>query len=178
MVEEAQRKQRFMRDGRPRPERRHKKPTLTPRYIALLDGSLKLEDLDDEELFRGQLRSSDGLFRGPHPQVIPWVMHREAMEGVSQRLERSLAGNIQEILDSMVNIATGTEEAGGEARVKAQTYLLDRIMGKPVERSEMTITHRAKWEEALEGGEIIVDIEDDIVDAEVVEQPAIEGGTS
>lgn len=168
--------QRFLKNGRPRPQRKKFPPRLSKRYMALLDGTLSLEDLDDEELFRGQLRSSRGVFDGTAPQVIPWVMHHEAMEAVSKRLERALANNIQEILESMVEIAVGSVEAGGEARVKAQTYLLDRIMGKPVERSEMTVTHKAKWEEALADGEIIVDI-DDIVDAEIVEQPAIEGGT-
>lgn len=166
-----------MRDGRPRPERRHKRAVLSKRYQMILDGDLALEDLDDEELFRGQLRDHRGMFGGSTPAIIPWSMHHEAMEAIGKRLERALAGNIQEILDSMVEIAMNPDAAGGEARVKAQTYLLDRILGKPVERKEMTVTHRAKWEEALEGGEIVVDIEEDIVDGEIVEPPAIEGGT-
>ena len=155
-------KQRFLKSGKPRPKRQAR---LNPRYQKLLDGDLTLDDLDEEELFRGQLRGADGSFRGAPPAVIPWMMHAEAMAAVGKRVERIGANNIEDILASMVRIATGDSIfADARAQVDAQKYLLDRLMGKPVERQVTETTITAKWEQAFEdGGGLLVDVDPDIV---------------
>lgn len=46
-------------------------------------------------------------------------------------------------------------------------YLTDRILGRATERKEIDVNVRARWEKALDGGSLVVDIpESDIIDIE------------
>jgi len=158
---------------RPRKKRNAKVPD---RYQRLIDGSLELTDLDDEELYRGILRNADGYIRGTPPKAIPWVMHKAAMDHIGQRLERTITASMPDIVQGLIDIATGgiNDDTGiaMDVRVKAQTYLMDRILGRPTERREMDVQVHAKWEQAFEGGSLVVDLDDpDIIDAELVEEP-------
>jgi hypothetical protein len=161
-------------DGREIPRPRKKRNARVPdRYQKLIDGSLDVTDLDDEELFRGLLRNADGHIRGTPPNAIPWVMHKAAMDHVAQRLERTISGSMPDIIDSLIRLATGDFDndtgVAMDVQAKAAMYLADRILGRPTERKEMSVQVHAKWEQAFEGGSLVVDLEDpDIIDAELV----------
>jgi hypothetical protein len=155
----------------PRPRKRNAK--LPDRYQALVDGQITVEDLDDEELFRGQLRGADGYIRGRHPKAIPWVMHDAFVQQVTQRLERTIVESMPDIVQGLIDIATGgiNDDTGiaMDVRAKAQMYLMDRILGRPKERTQVDVNVQARWEQAFQGGDVVVDIpESDIIDAEPV----------
>lgn len=189
---EIEHRQTFTRDDGtevPRPKRR---PRINQRYNQLLTGELKIEDLDDEELIRGQMRTKHGDFRGPHPSIIPWTMHKAAMDAFGQRMERHLIEEIPNILDAMVAIANGSDVTGlrdPKARVAAGTYLLDRILGKTPDKQETQVTVTSRWEEAAAGGRLFVDVDPDtpvllpslphedgdVVEADVVEPTSSQG---
>jgi hypothetical protein len=149
------------------------------RYQDLIDGVISIEDLDDEEIMRGQLRNSDGTFRGPHPQAIPWSMHEALRNAMSKQMERKLAVALPQMVDSLIRIANNPR-AGAEARVKAISLAMDRALGKVVEKQEINQTTTMRWEEAASSGRIFVDLDPeepessedsgDIVDADLVEE--------
>ena len=177
-------------DGREIKRPRKKQAKVPLRYQQLIDGVINIEDLDEEELFRGQLRDSRGVIRGAPPKAIPWAMHKAYVDHVGQRLERTIIGSMEEIVEGLISIATGGRRTGDygdtgiamDVRAKAQMYLLDRILGKPTERQQVDVQLHAKWEQAFEGGSLVVDVpESDIIDVEPVEEtdhpsrPALSG---
>jgi len=153
--------------------RPRKKAVLRDRYQDVIDGIIDIDDLDEEELFRGRLRGNDGHFRGVPPKVIPWAMHKAYVDRVGQVLERTVINSMPDVIDQLIAIATG--DIGGDTGIamdvqaKAAMYLTDRILGRPTERQSIDVKVQARWEQALEGGSLVVDIPDpDIIDAELV----------
>lgn len=156
--------------GRPK-KKRHRPVRLPDRYALLVDGVITVDDLDDEEIFRGQLRAADGTFRGSPPRAIPWVLHDALRASMTRRTERRLAEAMPRVTESLIGIANNTA-LNPQARVQAITLIMDRAMGKVPEKQETQVTITSKWEEAVQGGRVVVDLDDeedeDIVEAEVV----------
>lgn len=143
-------------------------PSFTPgsRMFKLLSGEISIEDLDTEELARGQLRNKNGTFQGRPPLLIPRQFHERAMREIVMRGEEVFRKDFVDAVKLMGNIVRDTE-AKDETRMKAATYIIDRIMGKPKEQIEFT--GEQPWKVLLEG--IIVETpadESGVVDAEVV----------
>lgn len=164
---------------RPRKKRNNR---LTDRYQALLDGRLDIAELDEEELFKGMLRDTQGHLRGNHPAAIPWVMHKAYVDHVGKSLEATLIKSMPDILQSLIAIATGGGDddrydsgIAMDVRAKAAMYLTDRIMGRPTMKQEVDVQVHAKWEQAMEGGSLVVDLPDpDIIDAELVDEEELD----
>lgn len=146
------------------------------RYQQLIDGVITVDDLDDDEIARGQLRDTNGNFTGSAPKAIPWVMHDALRASMERRIQRQLMSKMTEVTDALLQIAT-YEGYGTEARVKAMALIFDRALGKVPDKSESKVTITAKWEDAAAGGRLFIDLDEpqgDVVDAEVVETPEIE----
>lgn len=155
--------------------RRRRNAKVTDRYQQLIDGVLTVDDLDDEEIVRGMLRNADGSFHGRPPRVIPWVMHAALREAMNKRMERKLLEALPQALDSLIAIANN-KYASADARVKAIAQITDRALGKVPDKAEIHTTITAKWEEAMAGGRLVIDLEPEpemveevVVEAEVVE---------
>jgi hypothetical protein len=108
------------------------------RYAKLLSGELSVDDLDDEELSRGQLRSADGKFNGYAPRVVPQVMlqamRREWMERANSRLRQAL---MEKGIGTLVRLA-GDENVDPSVRLRAAQTIMDRTMGKVPDKVELT----------------------------------------
>jgi hypothetical protein len=149
---------------------------ITDRYQALLNGTLKVEDLDIEELMRGQLMNRRGDFRGRPPKNIPRNMHQAAVRELIHRSEKNLLGKLVNMYDVLEEVALNPR-INGQARVAAATYIIERISGKIPDRSEVSL-ELTKFNELVEAGELIMDIgelkaltkdaHEVVVDAEVV----------
>lgn len=186
-TEESQQKgrQTFLSDGRPRP-RPKKRSRIPERYQQLVDGTITIDDLDDEEITRGMLRNRNGTFSGSPPAVIPWVMHSALKDAMARRTERQLIAKMPALTDALIGIATN-KFASADARVKAIGMAMDRALGKVVDKQEIAHTVTAKWEEAAASGRLFVDLdpehgEEPVFDVDFTdvepdpdpEQPAIE----
>ena len=194
-------------EGRPRPRPRQQstaedlepakrvhptkyKHTITDRYEALLNGQLTIDDLDEEEIIRGKLRNKNGTFTGAPPRLIPRSLHTALQELWAERVERQIIEQLPSLVESMLLVAKGksTTKVGAlDAQVKATIFLIERAIGKTVDRQRIETTITAKWEEAATAGRLFVDIETpadpapaeieapslevDIVEAELVEEP-------
>jgi len=159
-------RQTFRPDGRPRP-RRKSNARVPDRYQQLIDGVITIDDLDEEEIIRGQLRDQNGHFSGHPPRAIPWTLHDALRATMEKRMQRKLMSSLPEVLDSLVR--TARYDRSGAARVAAAQLILDRTLGKVPDKAEITTTVTAKWEDAAKGGRIFVDLDADVVDADVVE---------
>lgn len=103
---------------------------VTGRYALLLNGILKVEDLDDEELSKGMLKAVDGSFRGRPPKVIPQelvgAMRREWLSRAEAKLREALyEGGIKTLTQLSTDLTVDPN-----VRLRAATLLMERTMGK------------------------------------------------
>ena len=137
------------------------------RYKALLDGTMSIEELDDEELLRGKLRAVDGTFKGRDSGLIPRSMHKAVVKEVVNRTEKGLLPNLQTMYEVLQEIATNPRAPA--------------VARKTPDKVEIHADVR-KFEQ-LEGAGLLMDIEvepqkalppvpdPNVVDAEIVEEP-------
>lgn len=154
---------------------------ISARTVALMNGEDNVEDWDDEELFRGHRRDSNGNFTGRPPKLVPQQAHRELLKRRLKQAELLMVDALPAATKTLVAIME-SPFAEDRDRIKAAQLVIERVMGKAIERVEVGITNDPPWMEALQAG--IVDIEteqpaigpvpyddddDEIIDAEIIE---------
>lgn len=103
---------------------------LRGRYAEFLNGLITVDDLDDEELAQGRLKSSDGTFRGRPPAVIPAEMVAAMRREWLSRAEAKLRDALMEVgLGGMIEIAKD-KSIDPSVRLRAQQMIIERTMGK------------------------------------------------
>lgn len=137
------------------------------RWAMLIDGRLSVDDLDDEELIRGQLRSKNGRFMGKPPTWVPRqfveAMQRESVRRAADRWNHNLLAAQEEL----INIGHDQRVDAG-VRLRALQYVIERSTGKIPERVEMSAQIKP-WEQLMGNVALEKDAETMIVDADVVE---------
>jgi hypothetical protein len=117
------------------------------RMARLLKGELRVEDLDDEELFRGQCRDRRGGFSGGKPDMIPRAMMVEWSRRIRQGATTKLDANLGAMTDALVSLITH-ESTDSAVRLSAIKYGMDRVLGKAVERLDLQVSEKP-WESLL-----------------------------
>jgi len=155
-----------------------KNTEVTDRYQALLDGTIKIEDLETDELIQGKLFNKNGDFRGRPPLMIPRTMHNAIVRELVHRTESGLFADYDHMYEVLVGVATN-ERVNAQARVQAAIYVIERISGKIPDKTEMSLEVR-KFEQMVEEGKLMIDLgelpaltsqaHEVVVDAEVVEE--------
>lgn len=136
---------------------------IPPRIQALLDGTLPVEELDEEELARGYPRASDGSFRNP-PVVIPRAVYARLQRELFDRAGRELRENLVSAAETMTSIMLNPE-IDAKVRMDAAKWLTERVMGKTPDVTVNVDEKRyEKLFERLERGASV----DNVVEAEVV----------
>lgn len=133
---------------------------VTNRYQQIIDGTLKISDLDDEEIFRGRLRDKNGGFTGRHPLAIPTAFHDAVVRELIKRAHKKMEAQVEPMIIVLQEIAANPRTPA-DARYKAATYLMERVLGKVPDRQIVTATI-AKWEQDLTS--LVVDISDEEID--------------
>lgn len=109
---------------------------LRGRYAEFLAGKITVEDLDDEELAQGRLKSIDGTFRGRPPTVIPsemvQAMRREWLSRANARLAQAL---LEKGIGTLVELAESSPDDG--VRLRAAQAIIERTMGKVPDKIEV-----------------------------------------
>jgi len=116
------------------------------RVAALLDGTLDVSELDEEELARGYPRAADGSVRNP-AQVIPRQVFNRLQRELFERANRELKSGLVDVAKMMVSFANNTE-LDPKVRVDCGKWVTERIMGKP--EQSLTLDVR-KYETIFEG---------------------------
>ena len=110
---------------------------LQGRYALFIAGKITVEDLDDEELSRGQLRALDGSFRGRPPKVVPvelvQAMRREWLNRANTRLREAL---LEKGIGTLVMLADDAR-IDPAVRLKAAQMIIERTMGKVPDKIEV-----------------------------------------
>lgn len=98
-------------------------------WAEFLKGNIKVEELDDEELMRGQLKAVDGSFKGQPPKMIPRDIHDRMVKEIFARADSKLRDNLLEVASMMTRIATG-DEYEVKDRIKAAQWVWEQVRGK------------------------------------------------
>lgn len=107
------------------------------RYAALLNGTLKAEDLDDDEVAQGRLKDANGQFSGRPPRTLPTelvqAMRREWLGRAETKLRAALMKSGVGTLVELANDRTIDEAV----RLRAAQAIIDRTMGKVPDKIEL-----------------------------------------
>lgn len=143
--------------GRPKKKKtadRRALEQLSPRWQDYQAGRLKVEDLDWEELTRGQIRNASGNFRGGQPKVLPKAFHDELLRRAKEHGQEFFTRNLDVALNSLVHLARYGED---REKLGASTYITDRVMGLMTQKQEVEQTVTV-FHDAVQSGEFLVDL--------------------
>lgn len=136
------------------------------RYDMFMSGELSVEDLDQEELLRGQLRDRNGSFQGRPPLLIPREFHLKLTHELMHRAEGTIRENFDEAIQVFIDVMKDPR-VRAQDRLYAAQYVWERLAGKIPEKQVVEASIR-KWEEVAE--KVFVDVVEsiEIEDAEIV----------
>lgn len=149
-------------------ERKTLSVRVNERALAFAKGELTWEDLDDEELARGQLRSSAGDFRGRPADMVPREMMQAATLAHRQRTVQGLQELAPKALKALATVMDrANPQPGDNAKVSAATKVLEYNIGKVPDKVEINSTVTIMDRNAQDV--LIVDDMDEYEDAKEIE---------
>lgn len=107
--------------------------TKSTKMRQLLMGEISVGDMDDEELLRGQFKDRDGMFSGRPPGSIPRELHDKMTGELFRRVDGRMQARMFDVVDTMLDIATDPDNYGAGDRIKAATWVFERLRGKTPE---------------------------------------------
>lgn len=140
------------------------------RLELLIAGDLKIEDLDDEEIQRMQLKNKNGNFGGRPPLWIPRSMAMEFRSEFVRRFQGELNAMVGKALKAHKEILDSRHLAPGDAaRMTAVKEVYDRTFGKVVQQTELhaVVEDKRSFEDV--SADVVMDLDMDEEEAEVVE---------
>lgn len=149
-----------------------------PRAYRFERGKLPVEELDDEELARGQVRREDGTWT--NFKQVPISVHDRMVRELFDRADTKLKANLVSAVDAMTDIAKGTAYEPAD-RIKAASWIYERVRGKVP--TEVVVSQDRPWEmvmshiaggsraesRAARGADADMQALDDAIDADIVE---------
>lgn len=134
--------------------RKIRKVTINTRYQEFVDGTLTIDDLDDEEIMRGQLRTVAGDFRGRPPAYVPISFAKAIAEKQRQMVFVELGRKVLKALNTLDEVMSRQHpQPGDNARVAAARLVLEYNIGKVPDKVELK-AEISTWEQNV--GELIV----------------------
>ena len=138
-----------------------------PRVEDLVSRRIRVQDLTDDELIRGQLLDADGKFRGRPQSRVPKEFHEELMKRILERGFDKLRGSYMKAMGVIIDEIIEDDTVDIRLRYDASKYVIERLAGKTPDRVEVGVDMKP-WETVM--SKIIKEIPaSDVVDAEVVE---------
>lgn len=151
----------IMTDKQNRKPRR--RASVPDRYMAFVDGDLSVEDLDDEEIMRGQIRNASGGFGGRPPKAIPREFYVAVVAEQHRRFQQQIAPKVEEALATLMQVMNRKNPVPGDAaRVKAATYVIDRFAGRIPETVRVQADVTTRFEQNIDAA-LVYDLDDDAV---------------
>jgi hypothetical protein len=136
------------------------------RLDLLISGELAIEDLDDEEIRRMQLRNAQGDFRGRAPLYVPREMALAFRQEHFRRFQNEMAELVPDALRAIKEQLNSRHLAPGDAtRLRAAELVLERNFGKVTQNVDqhVTVDKGKSFEDFV--GEAIIDVEPEEDDA-------------
>lgn len=132
------------------------------RLDLLLDGTLKIEELDDEEIRRMQLRSSTGDFRGKPPLWIPHSLALAFKQEFFRRFQSELGDMLPDAMRAIKEQLNSRHLSPGDAtRLRAAELVIDRVFGKVTQNVDqhVVIDKGRSFDDFV--GDAMIDVEED-----------------
>lgn len=149
-----------------------------PRHIQFKYGRLSVEDLDDEELSRGQVRKEDGSFTSN--QYVSSEIHDAMVKKLFERSDEKMRENLLAAVDTMAEIAVGTAYEPAD-RIRASEFIFKWLRGSTPIKVEVGVSKPFEQvlEAVLSGGSRSESrkrrgLDEDILDAEVVDDDELD----
>jgi hypothetical protein len=117
-----------------------------------------VEALSPEELARGQIKDKDGGWRGRPPEFVPRAFHDACIRELLARGKMIYKESYIIAIQSMAAIAS-SKTAKESDRIKAATFIVERIEGKVPDRVEVSAAD--PWQTIIGG--IVGEVEDEAV---------------
>jgi len=134
-------------------------------------GKIPLDDLDDEELSRCELRDEQGEF-GQSRRVmrrVPIDYRKYVVARLRMRLQEEFEEAAIRASQVFVDVMEGANNATASEQLRAATYVTERVIGKVPDRLEVS-ADMAPWQADI--AEILIEIPNqqaDVLDAEIVD---------
>lgn len=125
-------------------------------WVNVENGLIPLEELDDAEISRIQLRDVNGQFRGRKP-FVSRRMATEFRRELIKRADLKVQERTLEMFEVIADVATSAEATGSE-KTRAAQYLIERALGKVPDKVEVTAEVKP-WEGTVMG--ILQDVEEE-----------------
>lgn len=101
------------------------------RLDMLISGELSVEDLDDEEIQRMQLRNNAGDFRGRPPLWVPHQLAQALRHEAFKRFQRQMQEMLPDAITAHKEMISSRHLAPGDAaRLSAIKEVYERTFGK------------------------------------------------
>jgi hypothetical protein len=157
-------------------EKKGKSVTVSRTTAGVLAGEIDVTDWDDDEIMRGNRRGKDGRFHGRKPRVVAQAVHEERHRRFFLRGMEMLRDNVHKAVEYL-NRVIQDESVPHSDRIKAATFVIERIYGKAPERVALDIgLAEPPWLAAIKGSIIGVVSEEqpsalpegEVIDAEEI----------
>lgn len=132
------------------------------RLDKLISGELSIEDLDDEEIRKMQLRNNVGDFRGRPPLYIPRDMAMAFRQEHFRRFGKEMAEIVPDAMRAIKELLNSRHLSPGDAtRLRAAELVLERNFGKVTQNVDQhVVVDKGKTFEDFVG-DAIIDVEED-----------------
>ena len=131
------------------------------RLELLIAGELTMEDLDDEEIQRMQLRNAQGDFRGRPPMWVPRSMALALRAEFIRRFQSEMAQMLPAALAAHKSLLKSAHLSPGDAaKMAAVKEVYERTVGKVVQQTESHVVVEQKTFDDFVG-EAIIDVEEE-----------------
>ena len=98
------------------------------RWSRLLDGTLTVKDLDDDEIQRMRVKGKGGLFNG-RPKPIPSHLAQQFRQEAIRRAKEKINLATPKVTAALLKMADDPDVKDSD-RIKILMYLMDRQLGK------------------------------------------------
>lgn len=110
---------------------REVRTTAGERWAMLLDGRLSVRDLDDEEIRRMSVRAKDGtIARG---RTMPSHIAQAYTAETIRRAQKMFREHLPKAIEALGTVVTDPDASNAD-KIKAANIIVDRVMGKALER--------------------------------------------
>jgi hypothetical protein len=113
----------------------------------ILIGAEDLSEWDNEEIRKGRRRDKNGGWAGRNPVVVPMALHQEAIKRTFEEAKEIFNEGLLPAVRYLTSIVED-EDVEPKDKLKAVSMILDRVLGKPVEKIEIN-TEPEPWEDAV-----------------------------
>jgi len=151
-------------------------PSTMNRSELLKYGYITVDDLDDEELIKGQCRNRNGWFSSNKNAQIPKVVYDKMVSRLFDRAQEKMRENLLAAIDTLTEISKGDAFEASD-RINASKFIYERVMGKATEKIDLTVGAKP-FEQILSGIAPLTReesraqraIEPTVIDAEIEEE--------